>query len=582
MAEASIRKPAASDWGDYVSLGFAVYAVVFIGWVALRIGPAHQRGFISDLAFLPVNITAAVLALRAARVDATAGTAWRRAAVAFLAWWVGDVWWFVTEAVLGRPPFPSIADVGYLSFYPLLLWALFSFPAARQVHGERRRVWLDATTVAVAGLMAVWYLVVGPVTRAHNPSRLATLLNVAYPVGDLLLVFAVAALVLRGSARDLSLRVLLLGTCLLVAADIGYARLSLSDSYQGGDWPDAMWMAAQVLLLLSAQCHYRLDAHVRRGEDPQTRPSKVSVLPYLALTAGFGMLVGMAHGESSRPREGLVLGVAALTVLVMVRQISAIGESTRLLRARERELEETNRRLAQANEQLSQANEAKTAFLTTITHELQTPITSIRGISALLHDKVLRTSAAAEYTHRIARNADTLARLVADLAEFSRLGRGEISLAADSVPLSSLVPSVVDQLAALATQHRVRLAVQPDVIVTADSNAITRILTNLFGNAVKFSPPGTEIVVAVGADADMGVLAVMDEGPGVDEADRERLFELFYRGSRPREGQPRGMGIGLTVVRELTERMAGSVDVVNRNQGGARFTVRLPLTPPQP
>jgi hypothetical protein len=107
---------------------------------------------------VPVNLVAAGMAWRAATVDPVTSRAWRRCAVAFLAWWVGDVLWFVTEVLLGEPPFPSLADVGYLSVYPLLLWALLLFPVAPQGLLQWHRVWLDAATVTVGGFIVVWYL----------------------------------------------------------------------------------------------------------------------------------------------------------------------------------------------------------------------------------------------------------------------------------------------------------------------------------------------------------------------------------------------------------------------------------------
>jgi len=230
----------------------------------------------------------------------------------------------------------------------------------------------------------------------------------------------------------------------------------------------------------------------------------------------------------------------------------------------------------------ARADTAKTALLTTVAHELQIPITSIRGLSTLLLDTLPPSGEAADYAGRIARNSEALANLVADLLAFSRLGEGDLSLATDAVDVSSLVPSVLDQLATVTGQHRLRLEVEPGVTVKGDADALTRILTNLVGNAVKFSPSGSEIVVTVRTDGGAGALSVMDEGPGIHEVDRDHVFERFYRGSRPGTDRPRGMGIGLAVVRDLTDCMGGTVEVTRGEQGGARFTVQLPLVAPQP
>jgi signal transduction histidine kinase len=292
------------------------------------------------------------------------------------------------------------------------------------------------------------------------------------------------------------------------------------------------------------------------------------------------MLAGMDHGETSYPRGGLVIGAITLTVLVMVRQIGAMSENARLLEAREQDLARANRLLSRANDQLSEADRAKTAFLTTICHELQTPVTSIRGFSNLLLDHAAVDPEALEYASRIARNADSLAKLVSDLTEFSRIGRGDVSLSIEPVSLSLLASRVVDQLATVAETHRIRLDIQPQVTVKADANAVTRILTNLLANAVKFSPAGTEIGVQVVGFAGVGMLAVVDEGPGIPETDKARVFDLFFRGDRAGDALTPGMGIGLAVVRELTQRMGGTVAVENRVEGGASVSVRLPLRSP--
>ena len=248
---------------------------------------------------------------------------------------------------------------------------------------------------------------------------------------------------------------------------------------------------------------------------------------------------------------------------------------------RKRQLEEANLLLARANAQLLQADREKTAFLSMVAHELRTPMTSIQGFTALLIADPNLNSTEREYVECIARNAETLSRLVTQLFEFSRIGRGEVSVVIEPVSLSSLTADVVKELAAVAGDHHVLLEVQSDVTVRADRDAVTRILSNLFANAVKFSPPGTEIGITVDAAGGMGVLSVLDEGPGVSESDRERVFELFYRGSGAGE-QASGLGIGLAVVRELTERMGGSVAAENRREGGASFSVRLPLDLPAP
>jgi signal transduction histidine kinase len=282
-------------------------------------------------------------------------------------------------------------------------------------------------------------------------------------------------------------------------------------------------------------------------------------LPWVVLAAGIvlsGLLSGLIFSFGRSRRLAVALAY----------------EMTVHLRGRERELRE-------ANERLAEADRVKSAFLGTISHELQTPLTSIRGFSRLLLDDASLHVRANDLAGRIARNADALSRLIAELLEFSRLERGEVSLVLGPVELTRLVPEIVDQLETVLDRHRLRLEMEPGVMVRADPHAVTRILTNMLVNAVKFAPLGTEVLVSLTSDGADAKLSVLDEGPGVAQEDQPKVFDRFFRGSGPAAASP-GTGIGLAVVRELAQRMGGSVAVANRPSGGARFTVDLPLYAP--
>ncbi len=308
------------------------FCAVFTGWVVVHAGSPHQRELLSDLAPLPLGLAAWATALRAGSrtgADPASRRAWRRIAAAFILWWLADAAWFAQEVVLQRPPFPSPADIGYLASYPVLAWGLLSLPGARRLRAEWLRVALDAVTVLLAAAMVVWYLVVGP--SVHNaPGTLVTALNVAYPVGDLLLLFAAAAVMLGGPRRERSLWLLLGGTAALVVADVAYARLSLSDSYAGGDWPDVFWILAQALFVVAAVNHRHPPRHVR-PQSSRTAQSRLSNLPYAAVVLGYGLLFAVGRSEASYSLNGLLVGAGLITAVVMARQIRVTAENGHLL-----------------------------------------------------------------------------------------------------------------------------------------------------------------------------------------------------------------------------------------------------------
>ena len=319
-------------WGPAAWLTCA-YGLGFVAWVALGHGAAEQREVLSDLAPLPIGVAVAVLAWRAGNRsgrETRAGRAWLLMGLAFALWWTGDLTWAVLEVGLDRTPFPSPADAAYLAFYPVMALGLLALPTAPRTRGDRVKVALDGLTVLLAGAMVVWYLVVGPIVRG-NPPSLATVLNVAYPVGDLVLVYGVVMTLLRRQGSDPSLWLLLGGVTSFVVADVAYARLSLSDSYTGGDWPDAFWMSAQCLFLVAALVQARRGPSAARGDEARPGPGRVSLLPYGAIVLGYTLLIAVGSAEATASLKGLLVGAAAITAVVVVRQIRVTAENVRLL-----------------------------------------------------------------------------------------------------------------------------------------------------------------------------------------------------------------------------------------------------------
>lgn len=222
----------------------------------------------------------------------------------------------------------------------------------------------------------------------------------------------------------------------------------------------------------------------------------------------------------------------------------------------------------------------KTVFLSTASHELRTPVTAISGFTTLLAANWDRfdEDQRREFVVRIGANARSLSAVVQDLLDFALLEKGTLTVTPVPLDLGPIVSGIVDRLSASFEQHTLVVDLEPAPVVAVDERAIDRVLTNLLTNAAKFSPAGTTVTTSVAPEPATGgaLLRVCDEGPGVPVADRERIFTRFYRGSGDAVVQTRGVGIGLSVVSELVERMAGSVGVSDAPGGGACFTVRLP------
>src|SRR5438874_2547388 len=194
----SLRWP--RSWAAKLGAAVTAYAGTFGLWVLFHWGGASHRALISDAAFLPTSLLAAALAWSVAarrQVDPRARRAWRLIAAAWACYWAGEMGWFYFDVVRHTAPFPSAADAGYLAFYPLLMWGLLSFPRPRRSQWESLTLGLDVATVVAASTLVVWFLVIGPTLATSSSGWLAQGLNVAYPVGDVVLLFAVAVVLMR-------------------------------------------------------------------------------------------------------------------------------------------------------------------------------------------------------------------------------------------------------------------------------------------------------------------------------------------------------------------------------------------------
>lgn len=309
-----------------------VYVALYLGWLAFRWGGPGLELAIADGVFIPLGLAGSAFALLAARRARTRSErrAWLLITASLLAFCAGDILWFWLEVVVGDSPYPSIADAFYLAFYPLMLLGLLALPRERPEN--RVRSLLDIAIVVVGASTVVWWLVLEPVARGTSSDSLTTLVALAYPVGDLLVVFALAA-TLMGRLLDTSRRALVLlgiGLALNVVADLAYARLALQETYVSGQWMDVCYVAAWTLIALGSFTQARSWA-VARMTSAQSAPIRpVSFPPYVAVGGVYGVLLIATEIASSSMRV-VVLGAIAVTGLVIVRQVITSRENARLL-----------------------------------------------------------------------------------------------------------------------------------------------------------------------------------------------------------------------------------------------------------
>jgi two-component system sensor histidine kinase GlrK len=219
----------------------------------------------------------------------------------------------------------------------------------------------------------------------------------------------------------------------------------------------------------------------------------------------------------------------------------------------------------------------KTRFLQHISHELKTPLTALREGSDLLSSGVVGNLNAdqREIARILQHNSIELRKLIEGLLNYSAVHAQASYLDARIVPLNNLVRRVIEdrKLAVVAKGIRIELATD-DVAAYCDEDKIRVVLDNLLSNAIKFSPQNGLISIKLYKDQGDAVLEVADEGPGIPEPEREKVFEAFYKGADPPVTAVKGSGLGLSIVKEYVTLHRGRIEILAGP--GAHFRVRLP------
>lgn len=246
-----------------------------------------------------------------------------------------------------------------------------------------------------------------------------------------------------------------------------------------------------------------------------------------------------------------------------------------------RDLQLLGRRIEWLRHRLNELEQQKNRFLRQVSHELKTPLTALREGSELLSEEALGklTPEQQEVVGILRANSIELQRLIEDLLSYGAAEFHRSALSFSPVAMRRVVARVLDDQN-LALRARA-LSIAPhvdDITLEADFEKLRIMLDNLISNAAKFSPERSVIDIDVRSDGQHVILEVADAGPGIPPAERERVFDPFFRGRSVAGGPLRGSGIGLSIVRDYAQAHGGTVEVVDDpKQAGARLRVTLPL-----
>jgi signal transduction histidine kinase len=239
-----------------------------------------------------------------------------------------------------------------------------------------------------------------------------------------------------------------------------------------------------------------------------------------------------------------------------------------------------------AKESAEAANAAKTEFVSLVSHELQTPLTYVKGYTDLLRDGTAGpvTEAQAEYLLVIQANVDRMARLIADLTEVSFIEAGHVRLELAALSINDVVAEVArsTQGQIEAKEQSLLLATPTDLpLVCGDRSRLIQVLTNLVNNAHKYTPAGGQITISAEESEEAFVLvAVRDTGLGIKPEEQNKVFYKFFRSSDPETRRAPGTGLGLNIARNLIELHGGRIWLESIYRQGTSFYFTIPVATP--
>jgi signal transduction histidine kinase/ActR/RegA family two-component response regulator len=234
-------------------------------------------------------------------------------------------------------------------------------------------------------------------------------------------------------------------------------------------------------------------------------------------------------------------------------------------------------------EDAEHANHLKDEFLATVSHELRTPLNAILGWARMLGAKQLPPDRAENAVASIERNASTLAHMIDDLLDVSRIVAGTLRLTPQPVDLVAVVQAAVEVVRPLAVTKNVQLGLSPDLpaieTVSGDAGRLEQVIWNLLTNAIKFTPEGGRVNVFIGLSNGRAEVRVVDTGQGISPDFLPHVFDRFRQADGATTRRQTGLGLGLAIVRQLVELHRGTVQAVSEGVGrGATFIVRLPTS----
>ena len=377
--------------------------------------------------------------------------------------------------------------------------------------------------------------------------------------------------------------------------DADCACLHLASGQEGRDFFAAGQGSNKCAVLEKTREKGLVAAVFQTGQAVRLREAEIAAGPYRLLPPDGEAFLGVPVFSEGRVIGALCIGSgkreigsageAAIRLLaahagVAVANARLHEEVVSLTRELEQRVEERTRKLREMNLELERANRLKSEFLATMSHELRTPLNTIIGFTdVLLHDVVPETAEKTrEYLQDIMESAEHLLSLINDVLDLAKIEAGKEELFLEEVTVPDLVRGVAVLFREKAAHHGIEITL--DITGAGewvlDVRKFKQILFNLLSNAFKFTPDGGKVGIEAKVEGDLLVVTVWDTGIGISSEDMPRLFKPFEQLDSSLARRYPGTGLGLAMVKKLTELHGGTISVASKPGEGSRFTIRLP------